>query len=175
MAIAFGVLVLLIVGLASGLIWSIRPSEPLDLAYERISISSKIRDMVLRRSFELRLTEADLNNIMKKELAERADSIGYARIDGARFEQQGRVVTAHVQATGKAGIRAEASLDFELKWSPPNLIVEHIGTKTGPWAVPIGWFKLDPIRVPIDEQLPIVSISTVKFESNEIIIAFQLK
>lgn len=162
--------------LVIALLWTVRPTEALDLNYKPISVSAKIKEMIASRSLELRLTEEELNQIMKRELAVRKLSLPNVQIQGARFQQDGQMVTAHVQAELYGLIRMQAALSFRLKWEPPNLVVEHVKTKAGPWTVPVRRFHLDPIVVPIDDELPpLVAIKDVKFEPSAIAVSFRLK
>lgn len=174
--VAFVVLLVIVILLGLALLWSVRPKEQLDLSYEPISVAAKIKDMVARRSLELILTEEDLNNLMKRELAERNPPMKNVHIQGASFEQHGQIVTAHVQAELYSQVKVEASLDFLLKWQPPNLIIEHLKTEAGPWSVPLSRFQLDPLVVPIDKELPpIIAIRDLKFEASQIAVSFKMR
>jgi hypothetical protein len=174
--LVIAVLAAVVIVLGLVLLWTVRPKQQLDLAYERISVAGKIKDMIAARSLDLRLTESDLNNLMKRALAERNPPVPNVEIQGARFEQDGQIVTAHVQGKLYGVVSAEASLTFMLKWQSPNLIVEHVNTKAGPWNIPFSRFQLDPLIVPIDQELPsLVAIRDVKFEPSQIVISFKMR
>jgi hypothetical protein len=171
--IALGVLIIIVLLFAAYVLWSIRPKETMDMSYQQISISEKIKDMVVRRSLELRLSEADMNNLMKRELAEQPLPPN-VQIEGARLDQRGQMMTAHVQLLLNNLIRAEASLDFLVKWEAPNLRIEHVKTNVGPWNLPLSRYQVDPVLIPLDKELPsLVAIRDVVFEPSQVVVSFK--
>ncbi|MDF2671384.1 MAG: hypothetical protein K0R67_3690 [Paenibacillus sp.] len=173
LAIALGVLVMVVLLFTGYVLWSIRPKETLDMSYDKIAISQKIMDMAVRRSLELRLTEEDLNNLMKRELSEMTLP-SHVQIEGARLEQRGQMMTAHVQLRLYNLVRAEASLDFLMKWNSPNLQIEHVKTEVGRWNLPLSRYQVDPVVISLDKELPaLVAIKDVVFEADQIMVSFK--
>ncbi|MEF3307169.1 hypothetical protein [Paenibacillus sp. GYB003] len=167
---------LLAVVLACGAaLWYARPSERLDLAYEPVSVAQKVVDMVKVRKPELTISEKELNDILKKELAKRAQVRPDVTIEGARFEQRANRVTAYVNVKAAGRVEVGAAVDFALEWKPPNLIVRPEETRIRSLRIPASWLPLEPIVVRVDESLPPpIGIRDIRFEPRQIVVSLKL-
>lgn len=168
-------LLLAIVLAVGAAVWYAKPTEALDLAYEPVSIAQKALDMVKARKLEVRLSERDLNDLLKKQLAEHAQLRPNVTIEGARFEQHGNRITAYVNLKAYGGVAVGAAVDFTLAWRAPELIVSPTAVRVRGLPVPSALLPLEPIVLRTDESLPpLVAIKDVRFEENGITVAFQV-
>lgn len=171
---AAAALLIFVCVLLGAAVWYVRPAEPLDLHYEPISVAQKIAEMVKARKPELHISESELNDILKKELAARSRPRPHVEINGARFEQRANRVTAYLNLK-TAGIPVGAAVDFELEWRAPDLIVRPTGTHMKALNVPASWLPLAPIVIPLDEALPPpIAIKQIRFKETGIVVSFGL-
>lgn len=148
------VILLLLAAAAAGLIWYVRPGEPLDLQYRELSVRELALGMIAARSPEVRLSENDLNQLLKQELAKRAQLRPDLRVTGARFVQDGANLQAHVNLLYRETYPVGAVLHFQLDWRSPNLIVTLRETTVKRLRIPESLVRLDPIVVPVGNQVP---------------------
>lgn len=152
----------------------VKPTEDLNLDYEEITISSKIADIVKNRKLEVQLTEQDLNDVVKKQLAAHQVLPNDFRIEGAKLTLQGSNLVADVNVRWREKIPIGAQMMFTLAWNPPNLVVQHRNTSIKGMQVPSEWVQLAPFDFPIEDHLPkLIGVKNVLFEEKAIII--QLK
>ncbi|MNI06929.1 hypothetical protein D3C73_599260 [compost metagenome] len=167
---------IIVVVLLGGLIWYVKPAEELDLSYEEVPIAGIIMDMVKLRKAEVRLSEHEINQLIKKHLSEMPQLPNGLMIEGASFQLQGDRLEADVNVLWDHKVTLGAKLVFQLVWKQPNLEVIHTETHLKAISVPLGWFQLKPIQIPIEDQLPrLIGINEVVFDTNEIRIRFKLK
>ncbi|MDF2663588.1 MAG: hypothetical protein K0Q94_6379 [Paenibacillus sp.] len=172
--IILAVLVLLAAA-AGAAVWYAKPQEKLDLAYRPLSFVDKALDMLQNRKLEVRLNEQELNDLLKKKLSEQPQLRPNVTIEGARFEQRGDRLTAHVNIRTAANVKVGAALDFALEWRSPDLIVRHTATRIRDWSVPSSWLQLEPIVVPISDGLPpLIAIREIRFDPQGIVVALKL-
>ena len=74
----------------------VKPTETLNLDYKEITVSSKIADIVKNRKLEVQLTEQELNDVVKKQLAAHQVLPNDLRIEGAKLTLQGSNLVADV-------------------------------------------------------------------------------
>ncbi|NOU89828.1 hypothetical protein GC102_29345 [Paenibacillus sp. LMG 31460] len=155
-------------------VWHVKPTEALNLDYKEITISSKIADIVKNRKLEVQLTEQDLNDVVKKQLAAHQVMPNDFRIEGAKLTLQGSNLVADVNVRWREKIPIGAQMMFTLAWNPPNLVVKHRNTSIKGMQVPSEWVQLAPFELPIEDHLPkLIGVKNVLFEEKAIII--QLK
>lgn len=171
------VCMLILTGLfLGGAVWYVKPVENLDLSYRPVSVREKLTGMLLNRSPEIVLSEDDLNQLLKQQLAERRHITPNVEIIGARFEQDGQHMTAHVNVLYGGRFEVGAVLEFHVDWQRPNLTATHLATRIKRLSVPDSLFHLEPIVIPVEELLPpLVSLKGVRFLPNGVGILFQLK
>ena len=141
MALTFIVAVLVVI-----VIQYVKPTESLDLNYREISISSKITEMILFRKLDVRLSEDDVNQLLKKQLASRSTLPHDFRLEGAKLNLEGSFVNADVNVRWHERIPIGAHAMFSLAWEPPNLVIQHMNTQIKNWQLPKGWLRLAPRR-----------------------------
>lgn len=152
----------------------VKPTEQLDLQYQEISIPNKIADMILSRKLEVRLSEEDINNLLKKQLATHRELPNDFQLDGAKLNLQGSMIEADVNARWQERIPVGAHAVFTLAWEPPNLVIKHVSTQVRNLQLPSDWLQLAPVEIPIESFLPkLVGIKNMRFEDKAIVI--QLK
>lgn len=162
--IALVVLVVLAGSAGAGAVWYVRPAEELDLKYAPISVQQKVLDMIKNRKLEVRLSEAELNDLLKWRLAEHRSPRPDVWIEGASFRQRGNRLSARVNLKYADTIRVGAILDFELIWQNSELIVRHVGTHLRGLSLPVSWLQLDPVVVPLRfADIPFVEVKRLDF------------
>ncbi|SDP12437.1 hypothetical protein SAMN04487897_1388 [Paenibacillus sp. yr247] len=170
---AIAVLVILMAALVI-IIRHVKPTEALDLDYKEIAIGSKIADMIKNRKLEVQLTEQDLNDLVKKQLAAHKALPNDIRIEGAKLTLQGSNLEADLNVRWHEQVSIGAKMMFTLAWNPPNLVIQHRNTQVKGIQIPSEWLPLVPMEIPIEDHLPIlVGVKNVVFEEKAMII--QLK
>ncbi|WP_261381440.1 hypothetical protein [Paenibacillus cremeus] len=171
-----GGLVVLAVLLAAGLVWYVKPVQPLDLAYTELPLRDKLASMLVTRKLEITLTEAEVNQLLKKALAAHAQVRPDVTITGAKFAQQGDRLVADVNLLVGGQLEAGARLNFDLAWQEPNLIAVHTGTVIKQAAIPPAWFQLAPLQVNVNNYLPqLVAVKGFTFEPSGVKLSFKLR
>jgi uncharacterized protein YpmS len=166
--------VILLAALLAIAVRHVKPTEALNLDYKEVTIRSKIADIVKNRKFEVQLTEQDLNDLVKKQLAAHQVLPNDLRIEGAKLTLLGTNLVADVNVRWQDKVPIGAQMMFTLAWNPPNLVIQHINTSVKGMQVPSTWLQLVPIELPIEDHLPIlVGVKNVLFEEKAMII--QLK
>ncbi|MBP1993357.1 hypothetical protein [Paenibacillus eucommiae] len=169
-----GIIILLII-LIGVLIVYVKPDQALNLQYKEIVIMDKVADMVKKRKMEVQLTEEDINNLLKKQLALQTDAMNDVEILGAQIHLQGPLVEADVNLRWKNKVQIAAKLFFQLEWDSPVLEIEHLETRIKNFQIPNSYFHLEPIRIPLDESLPKpLGIRELLFNEDSILIHFKL-
>lgn len=167
------VLVLIAAGTA---IWYVQPTKPLDLAYTRVSISDKIIDMVQRRSFEVHLTEADLNNLVKMSLAARPQLPNDIRITGAQAAQDGDLMKVDINAIWRDSLPFTATLTYRMNYAEPNLLLHLESTRMKRYLLPSDWFKSPDITVNLYDNMPkLVGVKSIQFQPDGLLISLKLR
>ncbi|KQX45193.1 hypothetical protein [Paenibacillus sp. Root444D2] len=152
----------------------VKPTETLNLDYKEVTISSKIADIVKNRKLEVQLTEQDINDVVKKQLAAHQVLPNGFRIEGAKLTLQGSNLVADVNVRWREKIPIGVQMMFTLAWNPPNLVVQHRNTSVKGMQVPSEWVQLAPFELPIEDHLPkLIGVKNIRFEEKAIII--QLK
>lgn len=170
--LAFIVLVVLLVG---GLVWYIAPDEDLDLAYAEVPIREKIVSMAKKLKLEIVITEQEINDLAKKQLAAHPRIGPDIEVTGARFELNGDRLTAHLNLIYRGLIRAQAAAYFQLEWKRPSIVATLQRTEIKGYELPSAWVSLKPIAIPVEDKLPdFVGIRNVDFEANGIVFRFKL-
>ncbi|NOV00074.1 hypothetical protein [Paenibacillus planticolens] len=152
----------------------IKPAEDLDLSYQEISIAGKIADIAKNRKLEVQVSEQDLNNLVKKQLAAHRTLPNGVRIEGAKLTLQGSNLVADVNVRWQDIVPVGAQLLFTLAWDPPNVVIRHQNTMIKGLLLPKDWLQLAPIELSIEDHLPLlIGVRDVRFEEKAVLI--QLK
>jgi len=168
------VILVLVVGLLC-LVSYVKPTEALDLNYQEVAISGKIADMLKNRKLEVTLTEQDINDIVKKQLAAHRTLPNDLMIEGAELRLNGSQLEADVNLRWQERIPIGAKVFFALDWSPPNIEVRHVGTQIKDWQLPGEWLQIAPVQIPLESYLPkLVGVKNVTFDNQAIRIELKL-
>jgi hypothetical protein len=169
----FFIVVLLI---AAGLYYYTMPSEKLNLAYSELSTVQKVKEMMASRHFELRLSEEDVNNILKKELSLNPQLKNQWTVQGARFTLADNQLNAHLNVSYKYLFTTEIFSTYQLKWESPNLVLTPIKYQLKDIPVPVNWVGENPIRINIGSELPpFLEIRSMSFQGQSILVQFRIK
>ncbi|WNR45704.1 hypothetical protein [Paenibacillus roseipurpureus] len=167
-------LALIVVVLLFIVIQYVKPTESLDLTYREISISNKIADIILSRKLEVRLTEDDINQLLKKQLADHSTLPHDFRLEGAKLNMAGSLINADVNLRWQNKIPIGAHAMFFLSWESPNLVIQHQSTQIKSLQLPSEWLQMAPVEIPLQSYLPkLIGIKNVVFEDKAIVV--QLK
>lgn len=170
--LAFLVFVILLI---VGLVWYIAPDEDLDLTYAEVPIQQKIVNMAKNLKLETAITEQEINDLAKKQLAAHPRIGQDIEVTGARFELNGDSLTAHLNLIYRGLIRTQAAAYFQLEWRKPSIVATLLRTEVKGYELPPAWVSLKPIAIPIEDKLPdFVGIRSVDFEPNGIVFRFKL-
>lgn len=161
--------------LAGAAIWYVKPTEALDLNYREVPIGGKIVDMIKNRKFEVLITEAEINDLVKKQLAAHRELPHDIRIEGAALQLRGNELQADVNLLWREQIPVGAKLFFNVEWNSPNIEIVHTSTQIKEASLPSSLLQLPPLRISLEEHLPkLVGVRNVSFEENGIRIGFKL-
>jgi hypothetical protein len=163
-----------------GLFWAavqaVKPDQILDLNYKEVSVVEKTLNIVKNRKLEVQLTEQDLNNLVKKQLSQHAVMPHNVTITGAQFKLDGDRVEADVNLLWNHKVAAAAKLFFLMEWKNPDLEITHLSTQIKQMQVPQEWFHLNPIRIPLTQNMPkMIGIRDIAFDPDVIRIMLMLK
>ncbi len=166
--IAFVVLVLLLAGALVGAYYYVAPSELLDLAYEEVPLESRALDMVRN----LTLSEDDVDNLGKKQLAANPEYQPGVIVTGARFRLEGGLLAADVNVKWKDRVPLGLHILYRLKWESPNLVAEVQEAKLKDIALPEG--TVGDVTIPLQDELPkLLKIEDVRTEDGKIVVRFR--
>ncbi|MDQ8736156.1 hypothetical protein [Paenibacillus sp. LHD-38] len=180
----FIVILLLLGGAAWWMLSYIAPDEQLDLSYEPIDVNEKVLAMVKKLKPELVLTEADINDLIKRHLKEKyasgeagSSSVVIAQdtqLDGASFELEEKKLIAHMNVTYMGRIPAALEAEYSLEWQSPNIVLRPQSLSLKNTSLPVN--MLETINVPLD--LPaqdIVTVRDMQFLKDQIKVLFKLQ
>ncbi|NOU96271.1 hypothetical protein GC093_24055 [Paenibacillus sp. LMG 31456] len=174
------VFVLLIALLVGGLYWYVQPQTALDLTYTDLSVRNKLTEMLASRKLEVELSEPEVNDLLKKALVTRnsnsASNRGEIEITGARFTLHGNELIADVSLLYKKQWRIGAVLQFAVSWQEPYVTAVHTGTRIRQMNLPLEWFQLKPIQVPLNDYMPkVAGIKSITFLEHSLKLSLALK
>ncbi|MBD0383384.1 hypothetical protein [Paenibacillus sedimenti] len=169
------VTIVILAAVIAGIISYVKPAEALDLEYSEVPIGSKIVDIIKNRKLKVELTEQDVNDIVKKQLAARKTLPNDVRIEGAKLTLQGTALAADVNIRWHDKVPVGAKLNFVLAWNNPKIEIQHISTQIKGVNIPGKWLQLAPIEIPLEQHLPkLVGVKDVIFEEDAIQIDLKL-
>lgn len=183
----FIVLLIIVLVLGGALWWAISyiaPDEQLDMSYTSIDVKDKALSMVKKFKPELVLTESDMNNLIKMNIASKYESGSSAapsielkenvRLNGASFELEENKLIAHLNITYRDRIPAALQAEYTMEWESPNFILRPQSLSLKGIALPLS--MLETIVVPID--LPaqdVIKVNDVQFLQDQIKILFKIQ
>jgi hypothetical protein len=159
-----------------GAVWYVKPTQEMDLKYAEISIAAKVADMIKQFKPEVLLTELDVNNLIKKHLAQHQELPHNLVVKGADFRLQGDLLEADVNVLWDYKVHIGAKLFFQLNWNQPSIEVMHTGTQIKDIQIPLELFEIPPITIPVEDNLPaMIGIKDVVFDPQSIRLGLKLK
>lgn len=170
--ISFIVFLILVVIAGVGALYYIKPEQKLDLSYEKVSLKEHAFDMARRQSTELILTEADLNNLAKKSLADNPQVEKDVVVTGADFKLEGELLAANLNIVWKDRVSAGLQVTYRLQWDNPNVVLTVVEAKMRGIKLPKSVFS-DRI-IPIGQELPeLLKIKDMVVGNGEVTVLFQ--
>ncbi|MBW5445466.1 hypothetical protein GE107_05245 [Cohnella sp. CFH 77786] len=167
----FVFLILITAAGAYGLYY-IRPDPMLSLDYESVPLKDKALDMVKRRSLVLVLSEDDVNNVLKRSLADNPRRYPDVEVRGARFALSGDRLVSDLSLMWKDRIPTSMQVTYRLGWQAPNLTATVESVKIKDIRLPED--TVDNLTLPLGEELPKpLKIKKVTFGDGEIRFEFR--
>ncbi|SDD71888.1 hypothetical protein SAMN02799630_03297 [Paenibacillus sp. UNCCL117] len=167
---------LLAAALVGAALWLVKPAEALDLSYEPLRLQDQAKEMLLKRKFELELSEAEVNSLIKRKLAAQPQVHPEARITGARFTLEDGGLRADVSLLLRERWPVGATLRFACSWEAPYMVVRHTATELRGLSLPASWFSLEPLRLAPDDYLPgLLRAADMSFDSSGVKLRLQLR
>ncbi|CAM3751282.1 hypothetical protein COLU111180_06660 [Cohnella lubricantis] len=166
------ILILLLGGAAAFAYWYVSPPQQLGLDYEEVPLRSRALDMARRMSPELVLTEADVNNLGRQQVAAHRNYQPDVELTGARFRLEGGKLVADVTAKWKDRVPVGLQLTYRLRWASPNLIAQVEEAKLKNVGLPAEAF--DDIVIPLGNELPEpLHVNDIRIESDQLVVEFR--
>jgi hypothetical protein len=151
-----------------------QPDRMLDLNYSELSIRDKLENMLVNRRLEVVLTESEVNGLLKKTLASRAQLRDDWTLTGAQFTLKGTQWMADINLMYKEKWPIGAQLFFTVNWEDPFLTAIHTDTQIKQISVPMSWFQLEPLQIPLNDYLPRpAGVRNVTFQDNIVRLALR--
>jgi len=164
-------LVVIVVGAIFAFKQYIRPSENLTMDYSSINIEEKLKHIVSSLKSEVRLTEQDIDALIKQNMDQQLNS--YTYINGAQFYIENDVLYATLNVTLYDKLDAEIRATYHLNWNGSQLELSPQSLSVKDISLPISW--LEKITIPIyDPSDSLITISSLINEGREIIIKLKL-
>jgi hypothetical protein len=162
---------LAVVGGVAGMYY-IRPDPTLTLNHESVPVKQKALDMVKRMSFEMVLTEEDVNNVLKQSLAQNPHRSKDVEVRGAHFTLAGDRLISDFNLLWKNRIPAGLQVTYRLAWHAPNLTATVESVKLKDFSLPND--SVENLTLPVGQELPKpLKIKDVEFGEGELKIVLQ--
>ncbi|MFD2612323.1 hypothetical protein [Paenibacillus gansuensis] len=173
-AVSLLLVCVLIVSAGLGMLWYVRPEQPLDLEYKPLAIENKVLEMISSRKLETAFTEEELNQALKEWLAANNFLSEHWEITGAQGRLNGERMDVDVNVLYAGRVPVGATAVYRLTWDNPNLIAEPVEVQVKRAKVTAAQAGLQPVVIPIGDQLPLgFSISKVTFEAKSVRVKFR--
>ncbi|TXK72115.1 hypothetical protein [Paenibacillus sp. N3.4] len=169
------VVVIIFAGALAAIRFYMKPTEALDLNYQEVAISGKIADIILSRKLEVQLTEQDMNNLVKKQLAMHRTLPNDFRIEGTKLILQGSTIEADVNVTWHDQVAIGAKMHFKMSWNAPDMEIQLVDAQVKGMRLPNEWLQIPTIEIPLEEHLPkLIGVRDVLFDEKGIRIQLKL-
>ncbi|TBL81819.1 hypothetical protein [Paenibacillus thalictri] len=167
-------LVFCIAFVIAGLVWYVQPETHLDLSYSGVEWPDKVKQMISSRKLRIELNEEDLDQFVKKAIAQRQDVPGGLRITGARTYLQGSEMIVDITGMYQNLWQVGGKLYFTLTWDEPVLTATHTRTTIKQASIPNDWFQLEPIEVNLSEMVPKpLGVRSVSFDGSTLTVSLR--
>jgi hypothetical protein len=145
------IVILAVIAVLGGLFY-IKPNQTLDLTYNQVPIKERALDMVRRMSLELIVTESDVNNLLKAELAKNPMVKNNVEVTGAKFTVNGDLLIADLNVLWKNLVPSSLRIVYRLQWENPNVIatIEEAKVK----AISLPKSSISGFVIPLGDELP---------------------
>ncbi|THF78001.1 hypothetical protein [Cohnella fermenti] len=170
--IALFVLILVVVGIVIVAYRYAAPQQELDLRYEDVPLRDRAIDMAKRLSTTLVLSEEDVNNLAKAQLAENPIRMKDAELTGVQFRLGDGALIADVNVEAMGRIPIGMTLTYDVEWVSPNLIARVSDARIRGIHLPADSFA--EVTIPLGSELPDwLKIKEVRIEAGQAAIEFQ--
>lgn len=162
------ILILIVLILTAGVLY-IRPSQTLDMSYNEIVWKDKLQQIVNTRQPEITFTEADLNNLAKKGLADALTKYDIpVTVTGAELHLNGNLLSIDFNAEWGFLI-AGGTVEYRMEYDEGRLYLTPVSLHVKQLPLPAEKLGVEPIVVDLSTYLPdVVQISKVEFEEHDV-------
>ncbi len=130
-----------------GVLAYIKPDKSLDLNYREVALAGKFNEILKTRKLEIRLSEEEVDHLLRKGLSQRPQVSADLAVTGARFSLNGNRLTADVNLLYRDLVPIGATLNFTLDWKDPYIAAEHTETRIKALNVPTRLFSIQPLEM----------------------------
>lgn len=162
------VLILIVLILTAGVLY-IRPSKTLDMSFSDIVWKDKLQQIVKTRQPEITFTEADLNNLVKKGLAEALTKKDIpVSITGAELHLNGNLLSIDFNAEW-GFLVGGGTVEYRLEYDAGQLYLTPVSLHVKQLPLPAEKLGVEPIVVDLSTYLPdVIQITEVNFEGHDV-------
>ena len=146
------VLIILFVVAALGALYYIKPTQTLDLAYHQVPIRERALDMVKRMSLEMVVNEEDVNDLLKKNLAEDPFVQSNLEVTGAKFTLLGDLLVADLNVLWKDLVPSSLRIVYRLHWDNRSIVAAVEEAKIKGVSLPKS--SVSGFTIPLGDELP---------------------
>ncbi|MFD0672499.1 hypothetical protein [Cohnella sp. GCM10027633] len=147
----FVFIIVAVIAAVAGLYY-IKPSQALDLTYGKVPIRERALDMAKRMSLDMIVTESDVNDILKGELAEDPHVQPDVEVKGAKFALIGELLIADLNVLWKDLVPSSLRIVYRLKWEAPNIVATVEEAKIKSISLPKS--SVSGFVIPLGDELP---------------------
>lgn len=146
------VFVIVVVITALGALYYIKPNQTLDLNYHQVPIRERALDMVKRMSLEMVVTEEDVNDLLKADLADDPFVQANIEVTGAKFTVLGELLVADLNVLWKDLVPSSLRIVYRLHWNNPNVVATVEEAKIKDISLPKS--SISGFTIPLGNELP---------------------
>lgn len=166
-----GVIGLLVIAL----IWYVQPAQSLNLQYTTYEIEHELEEMIRERRTSMELSEEEVNDLLKEELASHPVESPYARLVGAQFDLVDGGMVAHLHLLAMDRVDVGATLDYTFHWQEPEISAELQRARVKSVSIPQGQIPTPRFAIDLSALLPpFVTVKSMDFNEDVIVLHFQL-
>ncbi len=149
-----GAVIIAAVLLCAGVLWYVRPEEKLDLSYSEVSLSGIWSGIGKTSPLKVRLTEREVNDLLKKYVSANRKLSERAEIAGVRFRLLPDMLAADADVLYAGKVHIGTTSYYSLAWNNPDMTATYLYTEVKGFRFPPGWLRLDSFRIPVGDRLP---------------------
>lgn len=153
----------------------VKPDEALNMKYTEFSLKDELFEMVREQRTSMVLSEDEVNNLIKAELASKIIDNEMFQLKGAYFELVDGGLQAHLHMIFIDRIHVGMQLTYVLDWTGTAIQAELDEAYIRSISLPSKYVPVQSITLDLSDKLPpLVQVKSVAFEPEGIEISFAL-